>query len=105
MMDETSGNLKELQALDLAAEAVRKRIEEFEPLLAEVEEPALALETELEAAQKRLLEMKMEERRLEHSADDRRARVKKLQERLKTVRNLREEAAVRAEIDLMEQTL
>jgi predicted nucleic acid-binding Zn-ribbon protein len=105
MMDETSGNLKDLQELDLAAQDIKARIAEFEPLLAEVEEPALALEQELAAAEKRIQEMKLEERRLEHSADDRRARTKKLRERLQSVRNLREEAAVQAEIDLMEQTL
>ena len=49
--------------------------------------------------------MKVEERRLEHSADDRRARSKRLQERLTSVRNLREEAAVRAEMDLLRQAL
>jgi predicted nucleic acid-binding Zn-ribbon protein len=49
--------------------------------------------------------MKVEERRLEHSADDRRARWKRLEERLKSVRNLREEAAVRAEMDLLRMAL
>jgi predicted nucleic acid-binding Zn-ribbon protein len=49
--------------------------------------------------------MRLEERRLEHSADDRRARSKKLQERLRSVRNLREEAAVRAEMDLLRMAL
>ncbi len=47
----------------------------------------------------------MAERRLEHSADDRRARSKMLQERLKSVRNLREESAVRAEMDLVRMAL
>ena len=105
MMDETSGNLKDLQELDLVAEEIKNRIAEFEPLLTEVEEPALALEQELAAAQKRLQEMKVEERRLEMSADDRRARYKTLQERMKSVRNLREEAAGQAEMDLMQQSL
>jgi predicted nucleic acid-binding Zn-ribbon protein len=105
MMDKTSGILKELQDLDLAAEEIKNRIAEFEPLLVHLEEPALALEQELAAAQKRLQEMQVEERRLESSADDRRARAKTVQERLKAVRNLREEAAVQAEIDLLQQTL
>jgi predicted nucleic acid-binding Zn-ribbon protein len=105
MMDKTSGHLKELQDLDLVAGEIKVRIAEFDPLLAEIEEPALAMEKELAAAEKRLQEMNLEERRLEASADDRRARTKRLQERLKAVRNLREEAAVQAEIDLMKQTM
>jgi len=105
MKEETTGSLKKLQELDLVLEEMRTRIAEFDPLIAEVEEPALALEQEMETAQKRLQEMRMEERRLEGSADDRRSRARKLQERLKSVRNLREEAAVQAELDLQQRTL
>jgi predicted nucleic acid-binding Zn-ribbon protein len=105
MTEETTGFLKDLQNMDLELERLRKRVAEFDPLLAEVEEPALALEREVITLRGRLREMKVEERRLEHSADDRRARSKKLEERLKSVRNLREEAAVRAEMDLLRMAL
>jgi len=105
MKDESSGTLKELQDLDMQLEKTRERIEGFEPLLAEVEEPALALEREVSLLQGRLQEMRIEERRLERSADDRQARVKQLKERQKTVRNLREEAAVQAELDLVQRSL
>lgn len=105
MTEETKGSLKKLQELDLILEKTQARIATYDPMIAEVEEPALALETELETTQKRLQEMKKEERRLEGAADDRRARVKKLQERLKSVRNLREEAAVQAELDLLQRSL
>jgi predicted nucleic acid-binding Zn-ribbon protein len=105
MTEDSMGSLKELQELDLQLEQIKSRIAEFDPLLEEVEEAALALEQEVTNLKGRLQEMKVEERRLEHSADDRRARSKKLQERLKSVRNLREEAAVRAEIDLVRMTL
>ncbi|MBT8395629.1 MAG: hypothetical protein HKO65_05015 [Gemmatimonadetes bacterium] len=105
MTDDTTGSLKDLQDIDLRLEQLRSRASEFDPLLAEVEEPSLALEQEVVTLKNRLQEMKVEERRLEHSADDRRARWKKLEERLKSVRNLREEAAVRAEMDLMRQAL
>ena len=105
MMDETSGTLKELQDLDLDLEKIRRRIPELEALLAEVDEPALALEQEVTTLQGRLAEMKVEERRLERTVDDRRARTKMLKERLKAVRNLREEAAVQAEIDLLQRAL
>jgi len=105
MTEENAGSLKKLQELDLVLETTRARVDEFEPQIAEVEEPALALESELETVQNRLTEMRKEERRLEGSADDRRVRVKKLQERLKSVRNLREEAAVQAELDLLQRSV
>jgi predicted nucleic acid-binding Zn-ribbon protein len=105
MKDEKSGTLKELQDLDLDLERIRARIAEFEPLLLQVEEPALALEQEVDTLHGRLQEMKLEERRLERTADDRRARLKMLRERLKSVRNLREEAAVQAESDLLQRSL
>lgn len=105
MMDETSGTLKELQDLDLDLEKIRDRIAEFEPLLAEVEAPALALDEEVATLQGRLHDMKVEERRLERTADDRRGRLKMLRDRLKSVRNLREEAAVQAEMDLLQRAL
>lgn len=105
MTQDSAGSLKELQEIDLQLEQLRIRISEYDPLLEEVDKPALVLEKEVSTLQKRLQEMKVEERRLENSADDRRARLKKLQERLKGVRNLREEAAVRAEVDLLKMAL
>lgn len=105
MTEETSRSLRELQEVDLQIESLKERIAEFDPLLAEVEEPAMALEQEVNTLRGRLKEMQVEERRLERSADDRRARLKTLKERLKAVRNLREEAAVRAEMDLLETAL
>jgi predicted nucleic acid-binding Zn-ribbon protein len=103
MKEELSGSLKELQNFDLRLEQLRSQVAEYGPLLAEVEKPALELEQEAVTLQGRLQEIKVEERRLEHSADDRRPRFKMLQERLKSVRNLREESAVRAEMDLVKQ--
>jgi len=105
MKDENTGSLRELQALDLALERTRARISGFGPLLADIEEPALALEQELTTHRGRLQEMKMEERRLERSADERRLRVKVLKEKQKSVRNLREEAAVQAELDMVQRSL
>ncbi|MCJ7628092.1 MAG: hypothetical protein MUO50_06850 [Longimicrobiales bacterium] len=105
MTEEISGSLEELQNLDLILEQIRGRIAEFDPLLAEVEKPALEVEGEVVTLKGRLEEIGSAERRLEHSADDRRARSKMLQERLKAVRNLREESAVRAEMDLVRMAL
>ncbi len=105
MTEERTGSLKSLQDMDLQLEQLKERVSGFDPLLEEVEEPALALEKEVATLKGRLQEMRVEERRLEHSADDRRARWKKLEERLNSVRNLREEAAVRAEMDLLRMAL
>ncbi len=105
MTEESSGTLKDLQNIDLLLEQIKSRVAEYDPLLAEVEEPALALEQEVATLKGRLQEVQVEERRLEHSADDRRSRSKMIQERLKSVRNLREEAAVRAEMDLLKMAL
>jgi predicted nucleic acid-binding Zn-ribbon protein len=105
MTEESSGTLKDLQNIDLLLEQIKSRVAEYDPLLAEVEEPALALEQEVATLKGRLQEVRVEERRLEHSADDRRSRSKMIQERLKSVRNLREEAAVRAEMDLLKMAL
>lgn len=105
MTQDRGGSLQELQEIDLQLEQLRIRIAEYEPLLEEVDKPVLAHERDVATLKNRLKEMKVEERRLEHSADDRRVRLKKLQERLKAVRNLREEAAARAEMDLLKMAL
>ena len=105
MTSQTRASLKELQRLDREIENTRKRIREFDPLFEELEEPALALEAEVETTRSRVQEMKVEERRLELSADEKRARAKKLEDRLNEVRNLREEAAVHAELDMVRRAL
>lgn len=97
--------LKELQQLDMRIQDARKRIHDFDPLFEEVEEPALALESELGTTRKRLQEMKLEERRLELSTEEKRARQQRLEERLGSVRNLREEAAVSAELEMVKRAL
>lgn len=98
-------SLKELQKLDRRIAEARKKVSSFDPVLAEIDEPALALETDVEATRGRLKEMRLEARRLESSADERRSRTKKLQERMNEVRNLREEAAVHAELDMLRRAL
>jgi predicted nucleic acid-binding Zn-ribbon protein len=97
--------LKELQKLDRMIHATRQRIQDFDPLFAEVEEPALVLEAELATSRNRIKEMKLEERRLERSSEEKRERIKRLDERLGSVRNLREEAAVSAELEMVKRSL
>lgn len=97
--------LKELQKLDVRIQAARQEIREFDPLFEEIEEPVLVLEGELGTSRTRLKEMRLEERRLEVTSAEKRERLKKLEERLGSVRNLREEAAVSAELDMVRRSL
>jgi predicted nucleic acid-binding Zn-ribbon protein len=104
-MTEQPNDLKDLQKLDTRINEVRQRIADFDPRLAEAEEPALLLESELGTARTRLQELKLEERRIELSAEEKRTRRKRLDERLGSVRNLREEAAVSAELEMVKRAL
>jgi predicted nucleic acid-binding Zn-ribbon protein len=97
--------LKELQKLDVQILDARERIRDFDPLFEEVEEPALQLESELNTTRNRVKEMKLEERRVQLATTEREERLKKLEERLGSVRNLREEAAVSAELDMVRRAL
>lgn len=97
--------LKELQKLDVRIQEARERIRDFDPKFEEVEEPALVLEGELGTSKNRLKEMKLEQRRLESATTEKGERLKRLEERLNSVRNLREEAAVSAELDMVRRSL
>mgnify|MGYP001043928697 CR=1 FL=1 len=105
MTQQTRSALKELQALDERIAEVEDKIRDFDPLFEEVEEPALILQSELETTRNRLKEMKVEERRVELATQEKEERLKKLEERKKSVRNLREEAAVSAELDMLKRSL
>jgi predicted nucleic acid-binding Zn-ribbon protein len=101
----TIGALRELQKLDEQVRKIRDSVVAFDERLAEVEEPALLLEKELSQVQERLEQMQTDARRLERSADDKRARATKLDQRLERVANLREESAVRTELDLIRRAI
>lgn len=105
MTEKSTTDLKELQKLDLRILDAKQRIVDFDPLLEEVELPALTLESDLGTTKNRLQEMKLEERRLELGTEEKRTRQKKLEERVGSVRNLREEAAVTAELDMVKRSL
>lgn len=105
MTEQSRVALKELQSLDLRILEARRRVEDFDPLFAEVEEPALVLEGEAATTRNRLAEMRQDAKRLENLVDERRVRLKRLEERLGGVRNLREEAAVSAELDMVRRAL
>ena len=99
------GSLREVQALDDRIREADEALATFDERLAEVEEPALALESELAKLTTRLTQMRQDERRLERAAEDKRARAKRLDLRLNRVTNLREEAAVQTELDLIRRAI
>ena len=105
MTPQTRTSLKDLQDLDQEIAAVRLTSEGFEPLLEEVDAPVLRLEQEVEALEKRLADIKLEENRIELTIEERRVRAAKLQGRMEAVRNVREEAAVHAELEMVRRAL
>lgn len=105
MTDHTRHALKELQRLDEELRDARDRIEEAMVAIADVDEPAIVLEKEVERAGGRLQELRVEERRVELSTREKASRIERLDERLKGVRNVREEAAVSAELEMVRRSL
>lgn len=105
MTQQRRTNLKHLQSLDLGIAEAKAAIAAFDAQFEEVEQPALILEGDVGTTRTRLKEMKLEERRLESSTEEKRERLKRLEERVSSVRNLREEAAVSAELEMVRRAL
>jgi predicted nucleic acid-binding Zn-ribbon protein len=105
MTPQTRTSLRELQELDQEIKNVRSASQSFDQVLEEVDAPVLRLEQDVQALGKRLTEIKLEENRLELTIEERRIRAKKLQERMEAVRNVREEAAVHAELEMVRRAL
>ena len=78
MTPQTRTYLKELQNLDQEIAVVRAARQSFEPLLEEVDEPVLRLEQDVQALEKRLTEIRLDENRIELTIEERRARAAKL---------------------------
>src|SRR5690554_6259320 len=100
-MEEVYRSLLQLQEMDREIEGAEERLAEYVPKLEAVEAPALALERELEALRAQVAELKQEARRLERGAEEKQERLRRYRERLERVRNAREEAAARTELDLV----
>lgn len=100
-MEDLKDALLTLQGLDQDIEKASKKLNEFEPMISEVDQPVSALEAEIETTSTRLAELRRQVKRLELAAGQKRETLKKYEERLSRVRNVREESAVRAEMDLV----
>jgi predicted nucleic acid-binding Zn-ribbon protein len=105
MTEQTRSALRELQALDLEIANTRDKAKAYEPRILEVEEPANEMEKLVERTRGRIKEMRVDERRLELSTTEKRTREEKLKDRLNQVRNVREEAAVNAELEMVQRAL
>ena len=100
-----SSRLLKLQIMDREIRETRDRIDSFEPMLKEVEAPALRLAEAVGVTETRVRDLQLEERRLRFAAEEKQARVHRLEDRLNLVRTVREEAAVQAELGLVRRAL
>ena len=105
MTPQTHSTLKELQQMDQEIASIESIVGTFDEKLEEVGEPIVRLEKEVTALKARLQEVSLEENRVELSIEERRVRAAKLQERMNSVRNVREEAAVHAELEMVKRAL
>lgn len=104
-MHELHAALLALQGLDEEIGRMQSRLAEFEPQLAELESPVASVQRELDGARSKLQELREEQSRLQRNAQQKSERLQASNERMMKVRNPREEAAVRTEIDLVRGAL
>ncbi|HEX6134589.1 MAG TPA: C4-type zinc ribbon domain-containing protein [Longimicrobiales bacterium] len=104
-MQELHAALLALQEMDSEITSAEARVKEFGPRLEALEAPVTAAERELATARTKLEELRAEHARLEHNAQQKEERLHAYQERLAKARTSREEAALRAELDLVGRAL
>lgn len=100
-MEDQRHALLALQDLDQEIARAEKKLQEFDPQLQTVDQPVTTLEKEIAVLQERLEEVRSEAKRLERGAEQKRDRLRTYEERLMRIRNAREDAAVRTELDLI----
>ncbi|MEX2282953.1 MAG: hypothetical protein WEE89_10770 [Gemmatimonadota bacterium] len=104
-MIEVYSALLELQTIDREIASAETDLKKFGPQIDEVENPLRGLQTEIENARAKLVEMRAQTAKLETAANSKRDRLKQYQTRLDRIRNAREEAAARAEMDLVKRAI
>lgn len=104
-MQELHQTLITLQELDSRIADAEAKVRAFDPQLEELEAPAAELDKEIVATQAALDAHRTGARRLERAADEKRERLKRYEERLMKVRDAREEAAARTELDLVRRAM
>jgi predicted nucleic acid-binding Zn-ribbon protein len=104
-MQELHAALVALQEMDAEIARAVVRVQEFSPRLEKLEAPVAAVERELEATRGKLEQLRAEYSRLESNAQQKEERLYSHRERLAKARTSREEAALRAELDLIGSAL
>jgi predicted nucleic acid-binding Zn-ribbon protein len=100
-MEDQRQALLALQELDQEIERAERKLQDFDPQLQTIDQPVTTLENEIASLRDRLEEARTEARRLERGAEQKRERLRSYEERLMRIRNAREDAAVRTELDLI----
>jgi predicted nucleic acid-binding Zn-ribbon protein len=100
-MEALHESLLMLQELDDEIARTEAKLTAFASQFAAVEAPVVALERECEATRGRLAELAEAVRRREKGAAEKRELLQRYQDRMERVRNVREEAAARTEVDLI----
>jgi uncharacterized protein len=104
-MQELHAALLALQELDAEIARAEARVQDFTPRIETLDAPVTTIERELDATRTRLEEMRTEYSRLERNAQQKEERLHAYQEKLTKARTSRDEAAVRAELDLVGSAL
>lgn len=104
-MTELYKTLLELQSIDRQIEQAEADLKKFDPQIEEVESPLKALEQEIGTSRSRLTEMRAQSNKLETGATNKREKLDSYKGRLDRIRNQREEAAIRTEMDLVRSAL
>jgi hypothetical protein len=104
-MQELHAALLALQEMDAEIKRAEAKVREFAPRIDTLDAPVVAAEKELESARTKLMELRAEYLRLERNAQQKEEKLYAYQERLSRARTARDEAAVRAELDLIGRAL
>lgn len=104
-MQDLHAALLALQELDEQITEAEARVREFDPQFEELDAPVVSAEREHEAATTRLAELRSEQQRLQKNSNQKQERLQACHERMTRVRTEREEAAVKAETDLVRRAL
>ena len=104
-MNQLYSSLLELQTIDREIGQAETDLQKIEPQLHEIDTPARNLQQEIEQLRSRVGDMRQQSAKLETAANNKRERLKVYETRMERIRNAREEAAARAEMDLVKRAI
>ncbi len=100
-MESVHEALLELQQIDAEIKEAQTRFDAFDERFRVVEAPLKTLETEVETLRTRVADLKQHIHKLETGAQNKRERQYAYEQRIERTKSMREEAAARAEVDLI----